>query len=81
MKYLRKNPKNKTYLGEILKNAPYIGWTCIVAILYLGTTIVTNTETTIWTAAYGLLQRHVGISIVAIIVILRGICNGGGKFI
>ncbi|XP_023308340.2 uncharacterized protein LOC111690114 isoform X1 [Lucilia cuprina] len=80
MKYLRKNPENKSYLSRILKISPYIGWPCILAILYLGTTIMGHTETTIWTAAYGLLQRHVGLTIVAIIVILRGFCNGGGIF-
>lgn len=80
MKYLRKNPDNKKRLGKILRYSPLIGWLCILGILYLGTTIIGHKETTIWTAAYGLLHRHVGLAIVAVIVILRGMCLGGGEF-
>ncbi|KAM7342318.1 O-acyltransferase like protein-like isoform 2-T2 [Cochliomyia hominivorax] len=80
MRYLRKNPENKQKLGKILKYTPYLGWPCMIAILYLGTTIMEQTETTIWSAAYGLLHRHVGLAIVSIIVILRGFCFGGGIF-
>lgn len=79
MKYLHNNDANKKKLSKILKYSSYMGWLCIAAILYLGTQIMEHTETTIITASYGLLQRHVGLTIVAIIVILRGICNGGGK--
>lgn len=81
MKYLRKNEMNKKEFSKILKYSPYMGWTCIAAILYLGTQIMEHTETTMWTALYGLLQRHVGLTIVVIIVILRGMCNGGGKIL
>ncbi|KAM7343498.1 nose resistant to fluoxetine protein 6-like isoform 1-T2 [Cochliomyia hominivorax] len=80
MRYLRGNEENKKRLSKILKYAPYLGWPFIIGILYLGAINMEHTETTIWTSAYGLLQRHVGLAIVAIIVILRGFCFGGGIF-
>lgn len=80
MNYLHKKPENKLKLGKILKRTPYIGWPMIIAIMYLGATIISNKETTIWLSMYGLLQRHVGLEIVAIIVVLRSMCIRGGIF-
>ncbi|XP_046810084.1 uncharacterized protein LOC124420632 [Lucilia cuprina] len=57
MKYLRKKPKAKKSLAKILKYSPYIGWPCIFGIFYVGTTVLWQ-KPTIWTALYGLLQRH-----------------------
>lgn len=79
MRYLCKNPENKTKLGKILKLTPTIGWPIIMLIIYLGATIMLYEKTSLWSSMYGLLQRHVALTLVAIIVVLRGMCLGGGK--
>ena len=80
MRYLRKNPENKLKLGKILKVTPNIGWPMIMVIIYLGATIMLCDKTSLWLSMYGLLQRHVALTLVAIIVLLRGMCLSGGKF-
>ncbi|KAI8128525.1 Nose resistant to fluoxetine protein 6 [Lucilia cuprina] len=76
MKYLRKKPKAKKSLGKILKYSPYIGWPCIFGIFYVGTTVLWQ-KPKIWTALYGLLQRHVTVTLIAVTTIILMLCKSG----
>ncbi|XP_037826175.1 O-acyltransferase like protein-like, partial [Lucilia sericata] len=76
MKYLRKKPKAKKSLGKILKYSPYIGWPCIIGIFYVGTELLWQ-KPSIWTALYGLLQRHVTVTIVAVTTIMLMLSKPG----
>lgn len=79
--YLRylKHEKNRTIVRRYLKYAPLIGWPIILGIWFLGTSIIFK-ETTIWTSMFAILHRHVSVAIVATVVIVRGMCTGGGEF-
>ncbi|XP_075166627.1 uncharacterized protein LOC142238789 [Haematobia irritans] len=75
-KYLR-HDKYKRFVANILESAPLYGLLAISVIWSLGSKLLFK-EHTIWTALYPLLHKHLTVTIVAIIVILRNMSRIGG---
>ncbi|KAM7345516.1 uncharacterized protein ACRADG_011781 isoform 2-T2 [Cochliomyia hominivorax] len=69
MKYFKQNQNFKQPIGNILKYSPYFGWPAIVGIFHMGTKLLWQ-KSTIWTALYGLLQRHVTVIILTVTTIM-----------
>ncbi|XP_073847610.1 nose resistant to fluoxetine protein 6-like [Musca autumnalis] len=76
MKYLR-NDRYKQLVGNRIKFLIPLGWLTILAIWYLGSSLVLK-EASIWTALYAIPNRPISLAIVATIVIIYKMCRGGG---
>ncbi|XP_073847609.1 nose resistant to fluoxetine protein 6-like [Musca autumnalis] len=76
MKYLR-NERYKQIVGNRIKFFIPFGWLIILAIWYLGSSLVLK-EASIWTALYAIPHKPISLAIVATIVIVYNMCCGGG---